>query len=128
MTLKEMLDQVQSWLMSAGTLRKNRPWFFFTPLSSPPSKSEVDEAFDVSESSTQYRERYEEKNIDKRKGFVHLQVEADYVYGAKKAFVARHRSRLQLYRDDAAMKAFHVRRTLQAASQKYDEFKAKTEQ
>lgn len=114
MTGDELIDKLQTWAVEAATKRSDRPWCLFG-LDTPFNREAVSDLFDTSKLSEKYVERYNENDPIKKKPHSFLQVEAHLIYGTHKAFVARHKTRLQAYRDDSSQKAFHVRRTVAKA-------------
>ena len=117
MRAKEAIDGLQAWTLEAATKRTNRPWCLFG-LTKIDVES-ITALFDRSELVSEYNTRYNEHDPLKKKPHSYLQTEINLVYGMQKAFTARHRSRLQVYRDDAAQKAYHCRRAVTKAFTKF---------
>lgn len=126
MTGNEVINQLQEWSSEVATKRSNRPWCLFG-LTEPFSREAVDALFDRSELFTQYEKRYNENDPIKKRPHSFLQVECHLIYGTHKAFVARHKTRLQAYRDDSSQKAFHVRRTVDKAYSRLNALQEKAE-
>lgn len=126
MTGNDVISKLQSWSVEAATKRSNRPWCLFG-LDKPFNQENVAALFNRSELFGKYAERYNETDPIKKKPHSFLQVECHLIYGTHKAFVARHKTRLQAYRDDSAQKAFHVRRTVEKAYARFNALQEKAE-
>lgn len=111
MTGEESIKLLQDWLLEAGTKRSDRPWCLFG-VEDPVDRLEVTNRFDRSDLFQQHAERYQEADPIRKKPHSFLQVECHLLYGIHKAFVARHKTRLQAYRDDASQKVYHTRRAI----------------
>lgn len=124
---KQAVDEVVNWCVSAATLRTTRPWCLFG-LTGPVTGEKLRELFDRSDLEKKYADRVNEKDPQKKRQHSYVQTEISLVYGIHKAMAARHRSRLQLYRDDASQKAYHTRRAVQAGQTKLQTAIEKAEQ
>jgi hypothetical protein len=67
-----------------------------------------DELFDRKESNENYVKLYNEPKLENRKPLVYVQKDIDATYSLHKSFVVRHKTRLQIYRDDFANKAHRL--------------------
>lgn len=126
MTGSQVIDMLQAWAIEAATKRSDRPWCLFG-LEEPFNHEAVAALFDRSALFAQYEKRYNETDPIKKKPHSFLQVECHLIYGTHKAFVARHKTRLQAYRDDSSQKAFHVRRTVEKAYSRFNALQEKAE-
>lgn len=126
MRANELIAQLQDWALQVGTKRTNRPWCLFG-LVAPINQKEVAKLFDRSEVGKEYKARYAETMPSKKKPHSFLQLEAHLIYSAHKAFIARHKTRLQYYRDDAAQKAYHIRRAVTKSFSRFSALQAKAE-
>jgi len=126
MKAKEAIDKLQEWSLDAAVKREVREWCLLG-LDEPITQSSIAKLFDSSEVAEEYARRYVEKDPLKKRPHSFLQIEAHLIYGLRKAFTARHRTRLQHYRDDASQKAFHTRRTLMNAYAKFQAASDKAE-
>lgn len=123
---ENVVTAIQDWTMEAGTRRVDRPWCLFG-LDLPITQANLAKLFDRQEISEEYKLRFAQTDPLKKKPHSFLQIEAHLVYGAHKAFVARHKTRLQHYRDDASQKAFHNRRAVTKAFAKLSTMQAKAD-
>ena len=124
---KQAVDGVINWCMSAATLRADRPWCLFG-LVGPVTSAKLRELFDRTQLQKTYADRFNEKDPQRKRQHSYVQTEIGLVYGVHKAMAARHRSRLQLYRDDSSQKAYHTRRAVQAGMVKLQTAVGKAEQ
>lgn len=104
--VRKLLD----WMAEAGTRRCARPFCLL-------GLTEIDDAaiaglFDRTDLEALHTERFNETDPLKKREHSYLQVHLSLLYGLQKAMTQRHRSRLKFYRDDAAQKCFHVRRSV----------------
>ena len=67
-----------------------------------------DTLFDRKEKNAEYVKLYEEQDYANRKPFVYMQKDISATYALHKSFVARHKTRLQYYRDDFSNKHARV--------------------
>ena len=124
---KEAMDSLQDWSLKAATLRVERPWCMFG-LDTQATPAAIAALFDRSVLVKEYIARYNELAPKKKKPHSYLQSEINLLYGMHKAFVARHRTRLETYRDDASQKGYHTRRTVTRAMSKFSTTQAKAEE
>lgn len=124
---KELISSFQSWAMEAGTRRVLRPWCLLGFDGKLLSK-EIASFFDRTELAKQYAARYNERDPLKKRAHSYLQIEINLIYGFQKAFVTRHKTRMQIYRDDSSQKAVHCRRNITKAFSWYENSSAKAEQ
>lgn len=123
---EDVVNALQDWSLEAGTKRVERPWCLFG-LTAAFNQENIAKLFDRSEIGKEYQKRYVEIDPHKKKPHSFLQIEAHLIYGAHKAFVARHKTRLQHYRDDASQKAYHTRRAVTKAFGKLNALQSKAE-
>ncbi len=126
MEAKELYKQLEAWQLAAATLRSNRPWCNFG-ISLPSSHEELMGFFDRGDIEALYKERFEEKEAQKRLAYSFLQIDNHLIYGVQKAFTQRHKHRLDFYRDDASQKAYHARRAVAQAFSRLEFLKNKAE-
>ncbi len=67
-----------------------------------------DVLFDRKDSNARYVELYNENNMSKRRPIVFMQKDIDATYGLHKSFAVRYKTRMQIYRDDFASKAYRI--------------------
>jgi len=67
----------------------------------------------------QVADRYLVQDVNSKQGVSALRIEIAQLYSFQKCFVARHKTRLQYYRDDLTQKAF---RNMYAVQLSYDNF------
>lgn len=120
MDSEQVIQKLQDWAVEAAVKRSDRPWCLFG-LEGPITRESLAALFDRTDLFAKYAERFNETDPVKKKPHSFLQVEAHLLYGTHKALVARHKTRLQAYRDDSSQKAYHVRRTVDKA---YSRFKS----
>lgn len=114
MTFKELLDTYQGWLVDACDSIHNRPWCMLG-FNKHISTENFLAYFDRQDLNDQYVARYNEQEPLNRKQHSFFQAEVHLIYGFHKSMVARHKTRLQIYRDDFAQKRYHIRRGLSQA-------------
>ncbi len=71
--------------------------------------------FDRKDLNDEYSKRYAENDPNKKLPFTYIGTEIDAITTFQKSMVARHKSRLQAYRDDAVQKRFLVKSTIAEA-------------
>lgn len=127
MTAQPLIDYLQQWYIDAGILRSARPWCVFE-VEQPFNRENIFKYFDVTDLAKKYSERFVTTDQLQKKPHAYLQTEINIIYGFRKAFVCRHKTRLQLYRDDASQKAYHCQRAIIAAFTKFNVAKDAAEQ
>lgn len=127
MRAKELISEFQKWAIDAATLRVERPWCTFG-MTAPFTADQIAAYFDRSELVDKYVAQYNEIDPSKKRAHSFFQTEINLIYGFHKAFVGRHRTRMQTYRDDAAQKAFHCRRAVTKAFTKFSDIASRAEQ
>lgn len=126
MNAKELIAELQRWALEAATKRSIRPWCLLGFTSSFNHKN-IANLFGRNEIGQEYKARYQETVPSKKKPHSFFQIEAHLLYGAHKAFVARHKTRMQYYRDDSAQKAYHTRRAVDKAFSRLSVLQSKAE-
>lgn len=116
--VRQLIEQFQHWALESGTLRSDRKWCLFG-LSFPINRESLAKLFDKKELVDKYVERYKEKDPAKVKPTSYIQAEINLIYGFHKGMTARHKTRLQIYRDDAAQKVYHCRRAVSSAFERF---------
>jgi hypothetical protein len=74
---------------------------------------------DRSSINDQISQRLQVQNADQKQGIHTLKIQLSTLYSFQKCFVARHKTRLQYYRDDLSQKAY---RNMLAVQQSYSAF------
>ena len=80
--------------------------------------------FDRKDLNEDYKTRYNESSIPNKKQSAFVQLEINLVTGFHKSYAARHRTRLQSYKDDCVQKRYH---TASAITMGYEKFLASSE-
>lgn len=119
MSAQSLLTQLQDWSLTAATRRGDRPWCTFG-LDGAPTQEAVAKLFNRDDLVKKYKDRYNDRDPQSKQPHSYLQVEIGLLYGMHKAFVSRHKTRLQCYRDDSSQKAYHTRRAVTKAWKKFE--------
>lgn len=69
--------------------------------------------------NSDYNSRLQIKNVNQKQGGQSIKIELNELYSFQKCFVARHRTRIQYYRDDLSQKGY---RNMYAVALSYDNF------
>lgn len=119
--VRSLIQQFQDWAVESGTLRSNRKWCLFG-LTFPITRESLANLFTSKDLVAKFEERYKEKDPSKVKPISYVQAEINLLYGFQKAMTVRHKTRLQIYRDDAAQKVYHCRRAVTSAFEQFSLF------
>lgn len=110
MRLEIIIDELTGWFkktFNACKYHKARPWCTLG-FKEDITLENIRKHFDRSELNTEYKKKRSNTDNATLQPYAHIQAEIHSIYGAHKSFVARHKSRLQFYRDDCAQKGFHT--------------------
>ena len=116
MNLKSLIDSIIDWMITAGTVRSDRPYCDLG-FDKEFTREEIAKYFTTEEQEKQFILNYREMNPVAKKGYLYIQGEINVIYSFHKGFVSRYKSRLQCYRDDSAQKCIHTRRAIQTGYQ-----------
>jgi hypothetical protein len=111
MELKDAMDAYFQWMKKAYTSHSSgtppREWCSMG-LEGPITQANIADHFDRTELNEKYEEEYNNGDPETKKPHSYIQAEIDQIYSFHKSFITRHKSRLQLYRDDCAQKNYHT--------------------
>jgi len=111
----------------AGRVQENdstgRSWFLSSIEYDKTLKLEdLRECTDRKELNSQFKERYQNKDVKSAKGVSALKVEISALYSFNKCFVQRYKGRMHYYRDDLSQKAVRNMASCAQAQALFDEF------
>jgi hypothetical protein len=107
------LEALKTWLLGAANEYSN-PGMSRTFVSDAFKAESLnwrylrDTLFDRKESNAKYVQLHKETDLTKRKPIVYMQKDINATHGMHKSFVVRYKTRLQVYRDDYANKAYRL--------------------
>lgn len=105
------MDEYFKWMKKTYTFTSSttppREWCLLG-LTEPLTQENIATYFDRQELNDQYVEEYNNIDPETKKPHSYIQAEIDQIYSFQKSFVSRHKSRLQMYRDDCAQKNYHT--------------------
>jgi hypothetical protein len=117
-TFNELFIRYQDWLVEACDNFNNRPWCLLG-FNARISEKEFKAYFDREELNDQYKSAFNAESQQAKVPHTFIQAEIQLIHGFHKSMVARHKTRLQVYRDDFAQKRYHIRRALDQAYNHY---------
>lgn len=121
MSIKQLLAEYKRWLEAAYSSNadfESRPWCDLGHKEAL-NQEEFLKYFDRKELNDEYIKRVKEKDITQKQPYLYLQAEINFIYSMHKSFVARHKTRMQYYRDDCAQKHYHTRSTIEMGEGKF---------
>jgi hypothetical protein len=121
MSIKQLLAEYKKWLENAYSSIANfssRAWCTLGHKKAL-NQEEFLKYFDRKELNDEYVRRIKEESINKKQPYLYLQAEINFIYGMHKSFVARHKTRMQHYRDDCAQKHYHTRSAIEMGEGKF---------
>ena len=121
MSIKELLTSLKSWMEAVYSSTANmeaRPWCDLGHKEAL-NQEKIREHFDREELNKIYETRVKEEDYTKKQPYAFVQAEINLIYGFHKCFVARHKTRLQHYRDDCAQKHYHTRSAIELSEGKF---------
>lgn len=111
MDLRTLIDETKDWLKNAytslSTWSEVRKWCVLG-LEKTPTDDSIEELFDRSDLNNTFKEQYSNSDIPTKEPYAYSQVEVHMLGSAHRSFAARHKTRMQLYRDDCQLKNYHV--------------------
>lgn len=110
MRIKELFQNFHKWLTGTVTKRLDNDeagyeWAYQELKYDKELKTkDYQEFFDRKELNSEFKKRFEEKNIGNKKQYGWYQSEINLIYSFHKCFAMRNQTRLQYYRHDMAQK------------------------
>lgn len=115
MEFKELMEKFCKWLTKTITEARvsndkvGYNWLFKDlEFEEEPSLEKFQEFFDRKSLNDEYKERYKEDSVKEKKPYVYIQNEINLIYSFHKCFAMRYATRLQVYRNDLAMKGARI--------------------
>lgn len=112
MDIKTIITEVKTWLTSTYTAMTSsvvqRKWCTLGMAKSTSAKN-INDYFDRTAMNTLYKEQYKNDNFRTKEAYAYTQVEVQLVAATHRSFANRHKTRIQIYRDDCAQKHYHVK-------------------
>lgn len=90
--------------------------------------SGIAEHFDREDLNTQFEKQYNGSDIPTKECHSYTQVEINLIAAAHRSFAARHKTRMQLYRDDCEVKRYHTTSAITVAYAKHSVAKERAEE
>jgi hypothetical protein len=122
MDLNTLIDEFLLYLEECYTAAEDkqypRPWCTLG-MTGPLTQEEFRKHFDRKALNEDYVKKYKVKDIPTKEAIAFIKAEIDLIYGFHKAMVERHKTRLQFYREDAAMKRYHIWNSINIAYGKF---------
>lgn len=106
------LDWLKKVYEAASIMDAERPWCMLGMPTDENAVSLTQEAFlgyfDRTDLNNLYVKEYTNKDSTTRKPHSYIKAEANIIYGFHKGMVARHKTRIQHYRDDCSQKTYRT--------------------
>jgi len=122
MEAKTLLGELKGWMEKAYTfttsLATSRTWCSLG-YSGDLKQADIAKYFDRSDLNNTYVLRLKETDLRKKQPVLYIQAEINFIYGLHKSAITRHKTRLQAYRDDCAMKHYHTRSAIEMGEGKF---------
>lgn len=114
-SFRDYLDAFESWMDTIVKVfnfsEASRPWTYIGSFYNDAlTKQAMVSFFDRQDKNKIYTDEVE--NINSAKGYAHLEMEINSIYGSHKCFAQRHKTRLQYYEDDLSNKGCRIGRNL----------------
>ncbi len=108
MTVTDLLERFNAWRQTAvsASLDVSRRLWCTLGLEETYTHETVTEHFEREDLNKQFLEKYNERDLTRKKVSAYDQVDISLIYGFQKSFVVRNKSRLATYRDDCAQKKY----------------------
>lgn len=111
MELKTIITEVRDWLKNAYTSvaegSEVRKWCMLG-LEKNPTLDSINEHFDREELNNKFKEQYNNTDLPSKEAYAYTQTEVHMIAAAHRSFAARHKTRMQVYRDDCQVKNYHI--------------------
>ena len=107
MNLKSLIDSIIDWMITAGTVRSDRPYCDLG-FDKEFTREEIAKYFTTEEQEKQFILNYREMNPVAKKGYLYIQGEINVIYSFHKGFVSRYKSRLQCVIETTQLRSAYI--------------------
>ncbi len=114
MELRELMNSYFNWLKRTYTSNSSttpRSWCLLD-MEGPINQQTIADHFERDDLNDEFVEKFNDLDPVTKQPHSYVQAEIDQIYAFQKSFTARHKTRLQAYRDDCAQKNYHTWNTL----------------
>lgn len=106
-----LLNSLADWLYESCRSFKVRPWCHLN-FSKPFTFSNLIGFFKREQLNNDFKVNYNSTDINAKKPVSFIQSEIQFIAQVEKAYIVRHKSRLQYYRDDFSQKQYHLKKSI----------------